>query len=330
MSHKLGIVAIGRNEGERLVACLRSAQPENYAVVYVDSGSSDDSCSKARELGAAVVNLDLSIPFTAARARNAGWQYLLAQQPELEFIHFIDGDCEFVDSWLETALQYLQTSPDYAVVCGQRKERYPSQTVYNHLCDIEWNTPVGDANACGGDALFRVAALKQVQGYREDLIAGEEPELCYRLRCEGWKIYRYDAHMTLHDAAMFSSQQWWKRMQRAGYAYAEGYAIHGGTRAKLENYRWPDVRRILLWTVILPTLILTLSLFSGYFLILFLIYPLQLLRLTAGYKKTLATPSLAFPYALSNLIGKFAQFGGVLKYTVNRMKGRRGTLIEYK
>lgn len=330
LNYQLGIVVIGRNEGERLIRCLESARPDINTVVYVDSGSTDNSCAQARKLGVAVVELDLSKPFTAARARNAGWQALVEQNPAIEFVHFIDGDCEFIEGWLATACGFLTSNTDYAVVCGRRRERYPERSVYNRLCDIEWNTPVGDATACGGDALFRVSCLQQAQGYTDSLIAGEEPDLCLRLRKLGWKIYRYDADMTWHDAAMFTAGQWWKRMKRSGYAYAEGYARHGGRRAELENYRWPDIRRIVFWACVFPVSVFALALIYPLFAVLLLVYPLQVARLTATYRNHLSQSKVAFFYALSNVACKFPQFDGVLEYLFNRMRGRAGTLIEYK
>lgn len=326
----MGIVAIGRNEGNRLLSCLASVDSTTYPVVYVDSGSTDDSCNSAKSLGARVVQLDLSIPFTAARARNAGWRHLLELYPKLDFVHFVDGDCEFFNDWLETALLFLANKPEYATVCGRRVERYPEKSIYNRLCDIEWNTPVGDVKACGGDALYRLDALQQVGGFNDDLIAGEEPELCYRLRCCNWKIYRYDADMTRHDAAMFKAKQWWLRTMRAGYAYANGYALHGGKKAQLENYRWPEIMRVIIWAFYIPLLVLTLSLFTSWALLLALVYPLQILRLTKKYLPVLQNSSIAFLYAVSNVAGKFAELSGIAKYVVSRARGRKSKLIEYK
>ena len=200
--NKLGVVAIGRNEGERLRRCLSSVLPLVPATVYVDSGSTDGSNHMAVELGADVVDLDMTRPFTAARARNEGLRKLLLRHPDIAFVQFVDGDCEIVPGWLEAARDYLQDHPKHAVVCGRRRERHPDRSVYNRLCDEEWNTPVGDALSCGGDAMMRAPALQAVGGYRESMIAGEEPELCVRLRQAGWRIHRLDREMTLHDAAI--------------------------------------------------------------------------------------------------------------------------------
>jgi len=168
-----GVIAIGRNEGERLRLCLASAFGAAERVIYVDSGSTDGSVELARKLGADVVNLDLRRPFTAARARNAGWQRLLESAPTVEAIQFVDGDCEIVAGWLERAAAELAANEKLAVVCGRRRERFPGASVYNRLCDMEWNLPSGDIGFCGGDAMMRVAALKQVGGYNPSLIAGE-------------------------------------------------------------------------------------------------------------------------------------------------------------
>ena len=216
----LGIIAIGRNEGERLRGCLSSI-PAGVPTVYVDSASTDDSVAIARELGAEVVDLDLSIPFTAARARNTGFARLAELAPDLAYVQFIDGDCELEQGWLETAREFLDRHPKVAAVCGRRRERHPERSIYNRFCDDEWNTPVGLADACGGDVLMRREAFVALGGYDVGLIAGEEPELCSRLRASGWQIWRIDAPMTIHDAAMYRFGQWWKRALRSGYGYAQ-------------------------------------------------------------------------------------------------------------
>lgn len=191
---QIGVVAIGRNEGERLRRCLNSVADRGLVLVYVDSGSGDGSIELARGLGVEVVELDLSRPFSAARARNEGLERLLEVAPSVQYVQFVDGDCEIVDGWVDRARRELDERPEAAVVCGRRRERYPEQSVYNHLADLEWDTPIGEAKACGGDALMRVAALRQAGAYNPELIAGEEPELCVRLRQKGWRIFRVDTN----------------------------------------------------------------------------------------------------------------------------------------
>jgi len=322
-----GAVVIGRNEGQRLITCLESLLTSLDCIVYVDSGSSDNSLLVAAERGVDCVSLDLSMPFTAARARNEGAAYLLKKHPNLAYIQFVDGDCEVQSQWVVLAQNYLDNNPQCAVVCGRRRERYPDQSIYNQLCDIEWNTPVGDALACGGDALFRVSTFNQIGGYNESLIAGEEPELCFRLRQEGWKVFRLDEDMTLHDAAITHFSQWWNRAKRAGYAYAEGGYLHGGSA---EKYKVKQIFSIVLWSAFLPLTIVFLSLFSSALLSLFVIYPLQVIRLMLKNRFNVNSYREAFYYAMSNVVGKFPQFVGVVRFAFNKWQGRRGTLIEYK
>ncbi|MDB5171830.1 MAG: hypothetical protein JWN51_603, partial [Phycisphaerales bacterium] len=183
----IGLIAIGRNEGERLRRCLASVVGRGLVVVYVDSASTDGSADLARAMGVEVVDLDMSLPFSAARARNAGFERLLRVSPDVRFVQFVDGDCEIVPGWIERAKQTLETHGDAAVVCGRRRERFPEQSLYNRVADIEWNTPVGEAKSCGGDAMMRVAAFTQAGGYDPSIVAGEEPELCQRLRARDWK-----------------------------------------------------------------------------------------------------------------------------------------------
>ena len=313
---RLAIVIIGRNEGARFLACLE-ALPEGVGqVIYVDSGSTDGSIEAAREFGAEVVDLDRDQPFTAARARNAG----IARIEGAEMVQFLDGDCALREGWIEAALARLDADDGLAVVCGRRRERFPEASVFNRLCDVEWDTPVGPALACGGDAMMRVEALRGVDGYNGDLIAGEEPELCVRLRAAGWRVERVDAEMTWHDAGMTRFGQWWKRTKRAGHAFAEGAALHG---APPERHWVRETRRALLWGAVLPVVILAALLVSPRLgLVLALAYPVQVVRL--GLREG------DWARAFFNVLGKFAEAQGALGYYLSRLRGRKRGLVEYK
>ena len=321
----IGVVAIGRNEGERLRACLSSVVAGAAATVYVDSGSTDGSPELARGLGAAVVDLDMRLPFTAARARNAGFARLGALAPELAYVQFVDGDCEVDPHWLAVSRAFLEANPRVAAVCGRRRERFADRSVYNLMCDLEWDTPVGEARACGGDVLMRTAALRHVGGYRDDLIAGEEPELCIRLRAGGWRIWRIDAEMTLHDAAMTRFGQWWRRTTRAGFAFAEGAHLHG---APPERHWVRESRSAWAWGLGIPLLALTGALLWGpWALLLLAIYPLQVLRLFLRSAGALKVRALRATFLV---LGKFAEAFGQAKFVARRWSGGPARLIEYK
>lgn len=328
----LAAVVIGRNEGARLIACLESMRGQTMRIVYVDSGSSDGSPEAARGLGAEVLALDLTRPFTAARARNLGWRHALACWPDTALLQFVDGDCELDPGWLPAARAFLAARPEVVAVCGRRRERHPEASVYNRLCDEEWATPIGEARACGGDVLMRAAPLAAVGGYRESLIAGEEPELCVRLRQAGGRIWRLDAEMTRHDAAMHRFGQWWQRSRRAGHAFAEGAALHG---APPERHWVAETRRALMWGLLLPATALVGSM-GGIPILAWLLaaYPLQWLRLARRRGPSSCTLAETLPWRLQragfSVLGKFAETAGVLTYVLRRWRGGPGRLIEYK
>lgn len=321
----IAIVIIGRNEGQRLIDCLNALSKYKPNVFYVDSASTDDSISEAIKRGATVVPLDMSKPFTAARARNAGVTAAAEHLPKLQYVQFLDGDCIVNENWLETSVLYIESHSNVAVVCGRRRERYPESSIYNKLCDIEWDTPVGQAKSCGGDALMRFSVFNAVGGYKDTLIAGEEPELCIRIRQAGYLVWRLDVEMTLHDAAITRFSQWWKRSMRAGYAFAEGAYWHG----KPPERHWvAESRRARFWAGILPTIILLCAFVQpSLSILLLLVYPFQMLRLTL---KSHEIFKIAAAQAFYALVGKFAEMHGQLKFFSNRFKSQKTNIIEYK
>ena len=321
----VGLVAIGRNEGERLRKCLMSVVGQVGKVVYVDSGSTDGSVEMARNFGVEVVALDMARPFTAARARNEGRRRLREVAPGLRYVQFVDGDCEVVPGWLDKAEQFLDQHAAVAAVCGRRRERFPERSVYNLLCDIEWDTPVGEARSCGGDVMMRTDVLQQVGGYRDDMIAGEEPELCVRLRAAGWKVWRLGEEMTLHDAALLRFGQWWQRIKRGGYAFAQGAHLHG---ALPERHGVKQSRSAWVWGLGIPVLAASLTLcLGGWGLTLLLIYPVQVVRLAMRGTRSARENGW---HAFFLVLGKFPEVMGQMSFMYNRLAGKTARLIEYK
>jgi len=319
------VVVIGRNEGERLRRCLLCVCGAGRTVVYVDSGSTDGSPALARAMGASVVALDMRMPFTAARARNAGWRRVRELAPHEPLVQFVDGDCEMWPGWLEAAERHLQAHARVGVVAGRLRERFPERSIYNRLCDIEWNTPPGETKAVGGIAMVRLEALAQVDGFREDLIAGEEPELCVRLRAAGWTVWRLPEDMAWHDAAITRFSQWWRRAVRAGFAFAEGAHLHGRPP---ERHWVRESRSALAWGLALPLLVVLLAVVAGpAALALLLVYPLQWLRL---FLRERGAPSTRAARAFFLVLGKFAEALGELRYAVRLLRGGPARIIEYK
>lgn len=321
----VGVVIIGRNEGNRLRDCLSSGIRESLHILYVDSGSSDDSVQLARSMGIDAIELDPLTPFSAARARNEGFRRLLQTHSGLNYVQFIDGDCELQPGWLSIAMGFLADHADIAVVSGRLREKIVAKSIYNTLCDIEWDVPAGPAKECGGIAMMRASAFERAEGFRIDLIAGEEPELCVRLRGQGWKIWRLDREMALHDAAMSRFSQWWKRTIRSGHAIAQGAALHG---APPEKYGIRESRSILLWGFTIPLIALGLiPLIGPRALLVLALYPLQVARLALAGARSARENWIS---AIFLVIGKFPAMLGLLQYHIRSTCGQQGRLIEHK
>lgn len=319
-----GIVVIARNEGDRLRRCLASLGGCGNRIVYVDSGSTDGSPEWARSHGVEVIPLDMSRPFTAARARNEGFRRLMQEAPGLRFVQFIDGDCEISPGWLDTAARFLDARVDVACVAGRLHERHPERSIYNRLCDIEWNRPAGLTDAVGGIMMVRAASFDAVGGFRDDLIAGEEPELCLRLRSAGSNVWRLADDMAWHDAAMTRFTQWWRRALRGGYALAEGTALHG--RHARASYR-AKLAKVLAWGLVVPIVIAALAMVDPRLWLLAAIYPVRIGRLSSRAPQGADANWL---WAGFVVLAAFPETLGACQYVLHRMRRQRGTLIEYK
>jgi glycosyltransferase involved in cell wall biosynthesis len=332
--HNLGIVVIGRNEGERLRVCLESLRDVERKV-YVDSGSTDGSQALARRMGVTVVELPTPPNFTAARARNEGLAKLIELDPELKFVQMIDGDCEVAPHWLDHAAAALAADDRIAAVFGRLRERHPDASVYNMLCDDEWNVPVGEAASCGGNAMFRVEALTEAGGYSPGLIAGEEPDLCLRMRRKQWRIVRIDAEMGVHDAAISRFSQYWRRARRGGHACAELLHRHGRgsdphwKRQALSTWVWAGG---LLGGLSLGLI----GLASGADWMLYAaaaaagLFAAQTIRLVLVRRREGWNFRRAGAWAVLLMAGKIPQLLGFVQFHLRRGNSARLKLIEYK
>lgn len=324
----IGVVAIGRNEGERLRRALAAVTSRVRTVVYVDSGSTDGSVEGARALGATVVELDRRQPFTHAKGRNLGFETLLKLRPDLKFVHFLDGDCEIVDGWLERAMDLLRRRPDVVWVCGRILELHPEASIYNRLRGLEWNWDVnGEVDGSAGNGLARVAAIKEVGGFDGSLIAGADWEICLRLRQHGGKIYRLDADMCRHDSAMYTYRSWWNRNIRAGHVWGEGVWMHGRNPQRYLVRPWASN---LVWGLIVPIVALALAWPTrGWSLLLFAFPLVKLVQVAYRARQRGYSTGDAWLFATFCMMDKTPHAMGQLAFLWRAMRRRGHTLIEY-
>lgn len=321
------VIVIGRNEGQRLTLALEQLKRIGCPVVYVDSDSSDSSVEDALAMDIPVLELDSSQGLSAAKARNAGARWASEVYPEVEFFQFIDGDCLIDAEWLPRAISAMD-GPDIVGVCGRCQEMYPEASIYNKLCDMEWDGPVGLIEATGGNVMIRRSSFERIGGFDPTLVAGEEPELCFRLRSQGGSILRIDAKMVLHDADMHHFSQWWKRCLRGGYADAASQWKH---RGRPGHFRRRAVLSTLLWGLFIPCFIIILSLVTaGIGVVLLVFYPLLGYRIRRRMRARGIEKKAAMLYALACVLSKFSGVLGIALYHWRRISGQRPKLIEHK
>lgn len=332
MSTSIAAVVIGRNEGERLKKCLASVQAQVARIVYVDSGSSDNSVAHARSLGIEVVELDTSVPFTAARGRNAGFMALHSSGQMPDFVQFIDGDCLLAPNWISAALAHVSDRPELGIVTGWRSEIDRNRSVYNAMCDFEWHRPAGPIEACGGDMMVRAPAFHALKGFNPQVIAAEDDEFCARLRKSGLRIERLPLSMTRHDAAMTRFSEWWRRSVRSGHGFGQVGDLHP------DHFR-PERRRVWLYGLILPlvfltglTLTLLGKVLAGTVLMVAVLagYKLSWLRTVQGLVRSGLPLREAMHHGLYLSLSKFPNLIGMLTYLARRWQRRDMNIIEYK
>ncbi len=326
----IGLVVIGRNEGQRLLLSLQSMQLSHCPIVYVDSGSKDNSVAIAKPLVSCVHQLDPATPFSAARARNEGFEQLTKLYPNLQYIQFVDGDCVIYEGWLEAAQAAMQQDNARAAVIGHLQELNPDASIYNRMCAMEWRSPAGDLTnfgALGGISMIRSDVFRQLGGFKANVIAGEDSEFGVRLSLAGFKVTKIDHFMAIHDANMTTFQQWWKRAVRGGHAIGQRADLNGNT---LAQDCVKERKSTLVWGVFLPILALFLLIFASRWSLLVLLAYLFLATKVYFYRRNQGENSRdAFTYAQFMPLVKIANGLGLLKFYVNKFK-HSYEIIEYK
>lgn len=322
---RIGAVVIGRNEGQRLVNCLSSMQNEIDLVVYVDSGSNDGSLARAEEMNAETVLLsDEDAPFTAARARNAGFEKIMARPDPPELIQFVDGDCALEPGFLTHAAAALEKDQTLGLVTGWRTEVDPGASIYNEMCHFEWHRPAGEIMACGGDMMVRSGAFEKIGGFNPEVIAAEDDEFCTRLRKAGYKLVRLPIPMTHHDANMTSFSQWWSRAVRTGHGFEQVNDLH-------PDYFVRERHRMWIYGAVLPLLTLVGAvLFWPLFVIASLVYLSSYIRTAKGLSVNGLPTGRALKHAVFIFLSKFPNLIGAAMYRKRKRLGREMEIIEYK
>ena len=311
LGREVGIVVIGRNEGSRLVACLQSLKNITLPIIYVDSDSSDNSMEVAKNYGIQSFSLP-SHPFlNAARARNAGCKLLIEKYPQLQFIQFVDGDTALEPDWLQSGFNYLHHNSDVAIVEGMLREKDKNSSIYKRFFALEWLHPKGFIAGCGGNFMIRKEALIEIHGFNEEIIGGEDSELCFRLRNQGWQIFNLGIPMGIHDSGISSLLPLMKRMRRAGYCFQQISCLHEDQSERLfykENIsNW-------IYGGLIPLLICFLAVTKGpWSFLLLAVYPFLFLKIYLHLSKEWSFSDRVI-YSVFCVLSKFPGFLGACDY----------------
>jgi len=173
-----------------LTACHKYSKTE---LILVDNGSTDGSVEFVREHAGDAARMFLCPGLTVAAMRNAG-----ARASTGEFLSFIDVDCEVSPDYYETALRVLHTTD--AAATGSRyalpETPHWTESVWDRMHRNLEDGYVSTLN--GGNLFVRASAFWAVDGFRESLVSGEDPDLCTRLREAGFAIYEDHKVRVIH------------------------------------------------------------------------------------------------------------------------------------
>ena len=192
----LSVVVIGRNDGATLSGCLRSAREAlthvDHELIYVDSGSQDESLPIARSNGARCLRVRTAHT-TAGLARRIG-----TREARGGYLLFLDGDMLLQPGFVETALTVMETS-GYDGATGIRHDVYErggrkaGENLNYFRCTTRRET-----REFGGAILLRAAALERAGGWAANVRSCEEAELHARLTKRGARVVELPIPMIRH------------------------------------------------------------------------------------------------------------------------------------
>lgn len=188
---------------------LHLRQRFDLEVVVSDGGSSDRTLDAAHAAGARIVQHTAGTPQTIAEARNVG-----VARARGEILIFLDADSIIpnVEHFFTRITEAMRTPK--TVAATTRIEIAPSQRTladrfwlgsFNLI--FKWSNILGLGTGRGNCQIVHHGAFRQVKGYNEQLVAGEDFDLFHRLGKLGHIAF-------LWDVVVYESP---RRFRRLGY-----------------------------------------------------------------------------------------------------------------
>jgi O-antigen biosynthesis protein len=225
---RISVVVCTHNGEKTLGACLEGVRELDYPdfeTIVVDDGSTDSSAAIASGFGCRLISTD---NHGLAKARNIGLHAATG-----EIVAYLDDDARPDPDWLRyLALGFADGR--YAGIGGPNFPPPESPAVASCVADAPGGPThvlVSDREAehiPGCNMAFRKCALEDIGAFDPQFrVAGDDVDICWRLRDSGHKIGFSPAAFVWHQPRTSLGAFW--RQQR-GYGRAE---------AMLER-KWPD------------------------------------------------------------------------------------------
>lgn len=211
------------NEAKCIEKTIDSIQQQIAAyphkIIVADSLSTDNTQQLASAKGVTVVSLTQPVDRCCGVGHQLGYLY-----SEGEYLLLMDGDMELEKGFIDSALTFLETHPEYAGVAGtvemDEAANYEFKSRKQRLHEIY---PIGDCDHLGGGGLYRRVAIEKI-GYltNRNLHAFEEAELGMRLIHAGYKLHRLDVPYFSHTSHNMPTFKLLMYRWRSGYNQATG------------------------------------------------------------------------------------------------------------
>ena len=199
MHPELSVILISKNQAWNVRRMIESVQREtahlaNCEILLVDSASSDGTTEIARDFPIGVIRLRDSQALTPAAGRYIGFKNTRGA-----FVLFLDGDMELCPFWLKKALANMKNRPEIAAITGERID-LPVATRPQDKPDLQKieHDPGTLVEKGGGAALYRRQVLEKIGQFNPFLCSDEEPELCLRIRHNGYQILELEQTIVFH------------------------------------------------------------------------------------------------------------------------------------
>ncbi len=189
---KVSIVLPVYNSENELSAVLLELDRQSYRereIVIVDDGSTDGTWNAANSLSTG--REDMTLVHTehrgASHARNAG-----VEKATGEIIFFAESDCVYDETYLQKAVDSLDSHPEAGAVCLTGAPLITRSTLATQSIDIENKMQHALLNQGRSSPfyawVYRREALVKLGGFDEKLFQGEDKDLFSRLKKANYAV----------------------------------------------------------------------------------------------------------------------------------------------